>query len=226
MDKIRDALLRAREDKGFRDTHPVQDLPDAEPEETGPADPGALPVTVAPGTETPVSADRADDLAPEMFEEATAVVLPDDGPVEDTVEPAAAPDSAPHHPQQDLPPALAEEEKTAPDRDDPVAVPGTAPEQVVPIPADSGTLLNTGASKREAVLSKSRFPRVIGTIGFGVALLAAAHFFVEPLDPYLEIGLETVDMLIVGAGPLFEAVSAALLDAAGDLVTYLEGLIE
>ena len=249
MDKIRDALLRAREDKGFRASHPVQDLPDAaspakersfvddqstEQRETPPQDrggprdgPAAPPVPAEDSGVKAVPAETkplppppppppAHPAESDLTGEATAVVLPDDPEPEQEMGPAAAAAE-----QVAVPPRQEPQPQETPPLQE------TSTQGPVPIvTADAGTLLAHEAVKRDRILSKSRFPRVLGTIAFAAALLAGVHFFVEPLNPYLEIAQENLEMVLSGLGPVAETIGTKVSETAGNVVSYLEGLIE
>jgi len=224
MDKIREALLRAREDEEFRAAHPVSALPDQQgsPDESVEQEDRQKQRSAAPKQDA-VSADPpAARLAPSAGPDPASAVIPTTQQTPPTPPPVGAADvpgrtdSGPQAALDEIPGAALSQEmptavETVPavlgaDSEGLTGSPGsgTGPD---PTPVPSGGDGPVETPVEEGLLSGSRSLRIVSYIAFGGVMLAGFHFFVEPLGPYVEVGLEYMEFATAAVGPLWDLIS-------------------
>ena len=233
MEKIREALLRAREDEEFRAAHPVSELPDRQRSPDGGQKESDVP---RPPDEPAAEAGTEKEAGPQALPEESAGS-------ERSASQSAGPE--PERLSAAAPEILGEPEPAEPDAEAPKPAVGQAAElpegaapgagesaipaaqfDLAPIPAaepDVRTVTEQAADS-ERLVSGSRLLRIVAYLGFGAALLTGVHFFIEPLGPYLDLGLEYVDMIAAAGGPVWELVSTYIAAGAETIESLLRDL--
>lgn len=195
MDKIREALRRAREDDAFRLQHPVSDLNEKGPQDLSVRE--SEPTTATSGQEDGQALEVQRQDAPEAEPQSVPESRDKKTRASDITDPVQADsvDRTHYYP---------EDPHTVPGNAEPTAHAGSAQPGGLDVPGDQGPETRTGLG---------RVYHLLGVIAFLIALLAAVHFLIEPLDPYLVQGVEIAEWLVVRSGVWFEALS----EFAGDI---------
>ncbi len=235
MEKIREALLRAREDEEFRAAHPVSELPGrqgtAEIRDEKHNDVPVVPDEVASisgsGENAGSLAQQEDGVGsehlPPLYREgevgglsATTTGIP--GRADETVEIADVLELDEHGVSEHT----AGSRENGMDGTNSAAIPDQS--QVLALDPDGGGAAD-GELERDNLLSGARLLRVAGYICFGAAVLAGVHFFIEPLGPYLDLGLETVNMMVDAGGALWDLISGYVAAGVEAVQALLRDLI-